>query len=91
MKRIFTDPLKSTIMKNNASASNGFRNPIPIVEGFEERLLNIYWEKKNLEEFLPQIATYSTQQELVAVTISQLSVIDKQLVALLKEISDFEN
>ncbi len=78
-------------LKNNAGADHGFPNPIAIVEGFEERLLNIYWEKKNLEEFLPQIATYSSTQELVAITIAQLAVIDKQLVALLKEISDFEN
>jgi hypothetical protein len=78
-------------LKNNAGASHGFPNPISVVEGFEERLLNIYWEKKNLEEFLPQIATYSSPKELVAITIAQLSVIDKQLVALLKEISDFEN
>ncbi|HOZ74077.1 MAG TPA: hypothetical protein PLS51_09545 [Flavobacterium sp.] len=78
-------------MKNNASAGNGFQNPVPIVDGFEERLLNIYWEKKNLEEFLPQIATYSSTQELVAITIAQLSVIEKQLISLLQEISEFQN
>jgi hypothetical protein len=77
-------------MKNNANPI-GVPNPLRAVEGFEERLLNIYWEKKNLEEFLPQIASYSSQKELVAITISQLSIIEKQIVLLLKEISEYEN
>jgi len=76
-------------MKTNAHHHNP--NPYQAVEGFEERLLNIYWEKKNLEEFLPQIATYSSPKELIAITISQLSVIEKQIVSLLKEISEYEN
>lgn len=73
----------------------GIQNGMPQfgkpVEAFQERLLNIYWEKKNLEEFLPQIATYSSQQELIAITLSQLSIIERQVVLLLKDISEFEN
>ena len=61
------------------------------VDNFQERLLQIYWEKKNLESFLPQIATYSSTKELTAITLAQLSMIEKELIWLLKDMSNYQN
>ena len=57
---------------------------MPALSITEEKLLNIYWCKKELEEFLPQIATYATPKELTAITLSQLAIMEKQIVQLLQ-------
>lgn len=61
---------------------------LPSLSVMEEKLLNIYWFKKELEEFLPQIATYATPKELTAITISQLAIMEKLLVQALQNISE---
>ncbi|MFT3794170.1 hypothetical protein [Flavobacterium sp.] len=43
--------------------------------------------KKELDEFLPQIATYATPKELTAITLSQLAIIEKQILHLLHNIA----
>lgn len=57
----------------------------------ENQLLNIYWCKKELDEFLPQIATYASTKELTAITLSQLSIIEKQIVKILHNMAQKEN
>jgi len=61
---------------------------LPPLSQIEEQLLNIYWCKKELEEFLPQIATYATTKELTAITLSQLAIMEKQIVQILKGIAN---
>ncbi len=68
-----------------------FQFVMPEDASVDEKLLNIYWYKKELEEFLPQIATYATPQEIASITISQLAIIEKQLIAILYDISKREN
>jgi hypothetical protein len=60
---------------------------LPALSITEEKLLKVYWFKKELEEFLPQIATYATPNELTAITLSQLAIMEKQIVQILHEIS----
>lgn len=60
---------------------------MPELSPTEEQLLNIYWCKKELDDFLPQIATYATPKELTAITLSQLAIIEKQILQLLYNIS----
>lgn len=75
-------------MKNYSdSESIGDYNPINSGD-LHDRLLQIYWDKKNLEEFLPQIAKYSTVNELVAITLSQLAMIENQLIWVMREITN---
>jgi len=54
---------------------------------FDDQLLNIYWAKKELEEFLPKIGTYASAKEVVGITLAQLSMMEKQIVALLQKLS----
>lgn len=78
-------------MKNTATDIIGGPNfPIECPDSIHERLIEIYWDKKNIEEFLPKIATYSSQKELVAITLAQLSIIEKQLIRLMHEIAESE-
>jgi hypothetical protein len=79
-------------MNNNPTALDcSGKNSSDPENTIHERILNIYWEKKSLEAFLPKIATYSDAKQLAAITLSQLSIIDKQLVWLLQELSQQEN
>ena len=66
---------------------------LPPLSKTEEQLLNIYWCKKELDEFLPQIASYASPKELTAITLSQLAIMEKQILQMLKGIAvkDFEN
>jgi len=68
-----------------------FKFVMPEDAPLDEKLLNIYWYKKELDEFLPQIATYATPGEIAAITISQLAIMEKQLVAILQEMARKEN
>jgi len=78
-------------MKKNAPViTDSYISMLP-VNSLHERLIKIYWDKKNLEEFLPQIAGYSSPKELLAITLSQLSIIEKELVWLMQEIAESEN
>ena len=83
MRSILEVP-KPTIM--NATISNG--NMISGANlSLDDQLLEIYWAKKELEEFLPRIATYATPAEVAAITLSQLSVIENRIVWLLQDIA----
>lgn len=53
----------------------------------DDQLLDVYWAKKELEEFLPKIATYATPKEIVAITLSQLSMMENHIITLLKLLS----
>jgi len=68
-----------------------FQFVMPDDASLDEKLLNIYWYKKELDEFLPQIATYATPNEIASITLSQLSIIEKQLIAILTEIAKRDN
>ena len=57
----------------------------------DQKILNIYWYKKELDEFLPQIATYATPNEIASITLSQMAIMEKQLIAILHEIAKQEN
>jgi len=70
---------------------DAFRFVMPEDAPLDEKLLNIYWYKKELDEFLPQIATYATAAEVAAITLSQLAIIEKQLIAILQELSREQN
>jgi hypothetical protein len=68
-----------------------FRFVMPDDAALDEKILNIYWYKKELEEFLPQIATYATPVEIANITLSQLSIMEKQLVKILSQLAREEN
>ncbi|RZJ31336.1 MAG: hypothetical protein EOO48_02410 [Flavobacterium sp.] len=70
---------------------DAFQFVMPADAPLDQKILNIYWYKKELDEFLPQIATYATAQEVANITISQLAIIEKQLIAILGELSHTEN
>lgn len=53
----------------------------------DDQLINIYWAKKELEEFLPKIGTYATSKEVVAITLAQLTMMEKQIVSILHKMS----
>ena len=67
------------------------RNGLPSLTLVEEQLLQIYWCKKELDSFLPNIATYATPKELTAITLSQLAIMESHLVGLLQKMSDADN
>ena len=67
-----------------------FQFVMPEEATLDEKLLNIYWYKKELDEFLPQIATYATPTEIASITLSQLSIIEKQILAILRELAKKE-
>jgi hypothetical protein len=75
----------------SVKSDDTYRFVMPDDAPLDEKLLNIYWYKKELEEFLPQIATYATPQEIASITISQLGIIEKQLIAILSEVSKRDN
>ncbi len=64
---------------------------MPKLSGIEEQLFNIYWCKKELESYLPNIANYATPKEVTAITLSQLAIMESHLISLLKNISKEEN
>ena len=65
-------------------ALNNFSNETPAID---DQILNIYWAKKELEEFLPKIGTYANAREVVAITLAQLSMMEKQIIQLLQRIA----
>jgi len=67
----------------SAVSKEFYENPT----SFDDELLNIYWAKKELEEFLPKIGTYASAKEVVSITLAQLSMMEKQIVALLQKLS----
>lgn len=75
---------------NDAIPDDATRIGLPPLSQTEEQLLNIYWCKKELDEFLPQIATYATPNELTAITLSQLAIMEKQILQMLKGIANKE-
>lgn len=75
---------------NDAIPDDVTRIGMPPLSQTEEQLLNIYWYKKELDEFLPQIATYATTKELTAITLSQLAIMEKQILQILKSIATKE-
>ena len=50
----------------------------------DEQLLEIYWAKKELDEFLPRIATYANPHEISNIALSQLAMIEKRVIWLLE-------
>jgi hypothetical protein len=74
-------------MKNTSPTDDVSRIGMPPLTAIEEKLLDIYWHKKELEEFLPQIASYATPKELTAITLSQLAIMEKQILQVLYNIS----
>ena len=64
------------------------RLQLPALTDVELQLLNIYWRKKEMDEFLPQIAIKATSVEIAAVALSQLAVMEKQLLEVLHELSE---
>jgi hypothetical protein len=70
---------------------SAFQFVMPDDAPLDEKLLNIYWYKKELDEFLPQIATYASSTEIASITLSQLSIIEKQLISILQELAKKEN
>lgn len=69
--------------KSIAPLNNSENNKIAL----DDQLLEIYWAKKELEEFLPKIATYATPKEIVAITLSQLSLMENHIITILKLLS----
>ncbi|HMI06390.1 MAG TPA: hypothetical protein VK528_02500 [Flavobacterium sp.] len=76
---------------NNALPDDINRIGMPALSPIEERILNIYWLKKELEEFLPQIASYAMPQEIAAIALSQLAIMEKLLVLSLYEQYKIDN
>lgn len=78
-------PMKTTA--DSDIDGDSFKFVMPDDASLDEKLLNIYWYKKELEEFLPQIATYASAQEVARIAVSQLAIIEIQLLAILYELS----
>lgn len=74
-------------MKKPHTTDDVSRIGLPPLSETEEKLLDLYWHKKELEEFLPQIASYATPKELTAITLSQLAIMEKQILQILYNIS----
>lgn len=70
---------------------NVFQFVMPNEASLDDKLLNIYWYKKELEEFLPQIATYASPQEISTIALSQLAILEKQLIAILYDLAQEAN
>lgn len=64
--------------------ANGFEKSTMNESSFDEQLLEIYWAKKELEEFLPRIATYAHPHEVANIALSQLAMIEKRVIWLLE-------
>ncbi len=79
--------MKKPTPTNEDLRGKGFPELSPV----EQKLLDIYWHKKELEEFLPQISGYATPKELTAITLSQLSIMEKHIVQILQIISSSGN
>lgn len=86
--RTFLSP-KCLIMNNSNETfpDDLSRVGLPPLSVIEEKLLKVYWFKKELEEFLPQIATYASPKELTAITLSQLAMMENQIVQILHELA----
>lgn len=57
---------------------------MPQLSTLEHELISLYWHKKDLDEFLPQIAVYASPKELTAITLSQLAILEKEIVGILQ-------
>lgn len=64
---------------------------LPNLALIEQKLLDIYWHKKELDDFMPQLALNATPKELAAITLSQLAIIEKDVVQLLKHLAQSDN
>lgn len=71
--------------KAKLAASANLDDQISSLDG---QLIDIYWAKKELEEFLPKIGTYATAKEVVAITLAQLEMMEKQMVSMLHKMSE---
>jgi hypothetical protein len=78
-------------MKRPSVFPEHFRFVMPDEATLDDKILNIYWYKKELEDFLPQIATYATPQEIANITLSQLSIMERQLIAILNQLTAEDN
>ncbi|WP_309640904.1 hypothetical protein [Flavobacterium sp.] len=67
-----------------ARDKNVLGSPIGSEYSLDEQLLEIYWAKKELEEFLPKIATYAHAHEVANIALSQLSMIEKRIIWILE-------
>lgn len=76
MEQIYPNPERQIALFNFERSSE-----------IDNQLLEIYWFKKELEEFLPKIATYSTPEEVSAITLSQLNAIENKVLQLLRDLS----
>lgn len=54
----------------------------------DAKLLRIYWQKKELDDFLPTIATYSSSAEVAAIALAQLQNIEREIVEALKQLGE---
>ena len=80
-----------SFMERPFEPSGKFLFVMPDDAALDDKILNIYWYKKELEEFLPQIATYASPQEIATITLSQLAIMERQLLAILGGIAEEEN
>lgn len=72
-------------MKTNLPAANRAASMVANDQNsFDEQLLEIYWAKKELDEFLPRIATYADASEVANIALSQLSMIEKRVIWILE-------
>lgn len=53
----------------------------------DANLLRAYWYKKELESFLPTIATYSSAEEVAAIALAQLQNIEREIIDTLKQMA----
>lgn len=72
--------MKTNLPNPNNSAGIQFTSEFSL----DDQLLEIYWAKKELEEFLPKIATYAQPNEVANIALSQLTIIEKRVIWLLE-------
>jgi hypothetical protein len=73
---------------NPSAVPEAWRRSVnPTNTPLDEQLLDVYWAKKELDEFLPKIATYATPDEVTAIALAQLAMMEKQIIRILQEMS----
>lgn len=54
-----------------------------------DKLLDIYWAKKELDGYLPNIAKYAKPEEVSVIALTQLRAVEKQVLKLMQELQNF--
>lgn len=60
-------------------------------KSIDDQLLDLYWAKKELEDFLPGLSKHKSSGEICAITLAQLQNMEKTIVQLLQSLAQSES